>query len=306
MRFAEWFGSDPKRWLVEDGRPARCVGHWGMPTAEHDVYEGLCVMEMCIVSMNPTHLMLFPGWYATAALLSDESTVSLHHGQEADWHWRLNIYRAKIMFHDEWSLKTYVDWERLGSQTELTWRNGLNEIQHFIHGGDDGPDTGPIPMAHIAEARADRLLCQHLTAFQELEFRMSRNFRVVGAKTGQHYRITVGDGFELIDPESAEILVRFCLHTEHWIPASDQALAIKLALEDEEMEGKILSGAKAYPRKFVRDPTEDQKVAHKLEQEWGLVGEPVVAQPEGEISTEGSREGRSEKDSEAAPMVGPS
>lgn len=305
MRFEEWFDEDPASWIVEGGRPAKCVGHWGMPTAEHDVLAGLCVMECCAVTMNPMYVMLFPFWYGTAAILSEESTVSLHHGVDADWGWRMNIYRAKVLFRDSVSLRTYVDWERLGSQTEITWRTGLNEMQHWMHGGDDGPYTGPPVMLHIFEEVADRMLCRHLTPFQQLEFSMTRGFRVVGAKTQNHYRITVGDGFELIDPESTDILVRFCLHTETWIPSSDQALALKLALEDEEMEGEVLSGAKSYPRKFFRDPTEDQKIAHKLEREWGLVGEPV-AQPEAEVSAEGSREGRSAQDSEAPTVVGPS
>jgi hypothetical protein len=204
-------------------------------------------------------------------MLSDESTVSLHHGIDADWNWRMNLYNAKIFFRND--LSHYVDWQRLGSQTEIAWRYGLNEMQHYIHGGDNGPCTGPFPLAPFAEVRADHFLRQHLTPFQQLEFVATRNFRVVGAKTGNHYRITVGDGFELIDPESTDILVRFCLHTEHWIPGADQALALKLALEDEDMEGQVLSGAKPYPRKFFRDATENDKIAYELEREWGLVGE---------------------------------
>lgn len=226
-------------------------------------------MEMCLVSMTPNHVLLFPAWYPTASILSDESTVSLHHGVNADWNWRMNVYRLALKFY--YPDIAEADWERMGSQTELSWRNGINELQHWLHGGDDGPYTGPPPLSPIAEEVADRMLCRHLTPFQRLEFKLTKNFRVVGAKTGNHYRITVGDGFELIDRESTAILVRFCLHTERWIPGADQALALKLALEDEEMEGEVLSGAKPYPKKFFRNVTEHDRVAHKLEQEWNLV-----------------------------------
>lgn len=264
MKFSEWFGWDPRTWIVDKGRPAKCLTHHGMPTAEHDIHEGLCVMGLSLASITINHVMIFPAWYGTAAMLSDESTVALHHGVDADWNWRMNVYRLNAFLFSP-------DWERLGSQTEISWRNGLKEMQHWLHGGDDGPYTGPIPTCHMFEEVADATLCHNLTPFQQLEFKKKGSFRVIGGNTGDHYRIRVGDGFSLIDPESTETLVSFCLHTERWIPSADQALALKLALEDKEMEGECLAGARAYPRKHVREATKDEQLAYKLEVVHGLI-----------------------------------
>ena len=124
----------------------------------------------------------------------------------------------------------------------------------------------------LPEDLAEVMLTQ-LSYQQTIEYRATGGFRVVGARTGNLYRVTPSNGFELIDAYTNRVVVSYCLHTEHWLPSCDQALAIKMALEDRELEVEVLEGAKPYPRSDRRQVRVSDQVALRLEREHNLFPE---------------------------------
>lgn len=249
-------GGTPADWLATGGKPAKVCGKSMMPSFEHED-GGLVVMD--IVAAQATAqggLMLFSRWYGSACVIAGEGMVPLHHHPKASWEWRPVIYR--------WALEGC--WLAVGSQSELAWRHGLAVTMHHLYA--DGPSPA---IAEAAEDRAEALMVECLSPFQRIEYRTTGNFRVRGAKTGNVYRVTPGAGFDLLDETDDQVLVGYCLHTEHWLPMGDQALATKFALEDADLEVEVLEGARGYPRGRERRATWQDRKASKLELEAGLV-----------------------------------
>lgn len=247
------FGGQPADWIAEGGRPARVLGRKGMPSYEHD--DGFAVFELAVAQLTSSGgLMLFPRWYGTACIVAPDGLVPLHHDPAAWWQWRPMIYR--LTWDGEWST--------LGSQQELSWRYGLMEMTHAIHA------DGELTTAD-ANDRAERLLLECLDPQQRLDYTAYASFRVRGAKTGHVYVIELGDGFKRIDPSTTATLVSYCLHTEHWMPHEDMALATKFALEDPELELEALEGARNYWRPPPPPATLDERVAAEIETKWRLV-----------------------------------
>lgn len=247
------FPGEPKDWIAEHGRPAACLPYDGMAAYEHEDGK-MIVMELCVAQITVSGgIMLFPRWYGVAAIVAPEGMVPLHHSPEAWWTWRPVLYNRSM----------YGGWRQLGSQTELAWRFGLMEVQHAIHA--DGEFT-----MQDADAKADRLLLECLSAQQRIEMLADGNFRVRGASTGHTYLVTPNDGFNRIDPLTGETIVSYCLHTEHWLPDSDQALAVKYGLESIALEAEVLEGARAYERPAPPPATAWERHAAELETKWRL------------------------------------
>lgn len=197
---------------------------------------------------------MIPRWYGVVAIVAPDGMVPLHHSPEAWWKWRPVIYNRSM----------FGGWRQLGSQTELAWRFGLMEVQHAIHA--DGEFT-----MHDADARADRLLLECLSPQQRIEMLADGNFRVRGASTGHTYLVTPNDGFNQIDPLTGETVVSYCLHTEHWLPDGDQALAVKYGLESIALEAEVLEGARSYEKAAPPPATAWERHAAELEAKWRLV-----------------------------------
>lgn len=257
------YGGEPADWIARHGKPARVLGNRGMPSFE-DEDGKLLVFELMVVQAPPlTGPMAFPRSYGFVCAVAPEGMAPLHlAGTEGAphewWKWRPLVYRWKM---DGW-------WQGLGSQQELTYRFGLCEAQHARYG------DGDPALVMQGEDRADRLLVKHLSPQQRLEFVATGDFRVVGARTSNVYRVTPTDGFDLIDAYTGDTVVSYCLHTEYWLPSGDQALAIKLALEDPELEVEVLEGARPYPRDERRRARMSDRLALRLERAHRMLPEP--------------------------------
>jgi hypothetical protein len=248
------FPGEPKDWIAEHGRPAACLPFDGLAAYEHEDGK-LIVMEACVVQLSAVGgVMLFPRWYGTAALIAPDGMVPLHHSPEAWWRWRPVIYNRSM----------HGGWRMLGSQTELAWRFGLMEVQHAIHTGSD-------LTIEDSNDRADALLLDCLSVQQRIEYLGTGDFRVRGASTGHTYLVTPNNGFDRIDPLTGETVVSYCLHTEHWLPDSDQALAVKYGLESVALEAEVLEGARGTEQPAPPPSTTWERHAAALETKWRLV-----------------------------------
>lgn len=258
------YGGGPADWIAKHGKPARCLGSRGMPSYEHENGK-LLVFDFMVLQQTPYSLLAFPRSYGWVSLVAPEGLAPLHLRVEEGtahewWEWRPLIYHWHA---DGW-------WQGMGSQQELGYRFGLSEVQHEVHGE---PGEGDIERLARGEMVAERLMLTQLSYQQTIEFRATGKFRVIGARTGNLYRVTPSNGFELIDAYTGKIVVSYCLHTEHWLPSCDQALAIKMALEDRELEVDVLENAKPYPRTARRRVTMSDRVALRLEREHRLLPE---------------------------------
>jgi len=235
-----------------------------MPSYEHENGE-LLLFEFMVIQRTSMTAMAFPKSYGWVSMVAPEGLAPLHLRAEEGtahewWEWRPLIYHWEI---DGW-------WKALGSQQELGYRFGMNEVQHEVHGD---PGDGDVAQIERGERRAELLMLTQLSYQQTIEYRATGGFRVVGARTGNLYRVTPSNGFELIDAYTNRVVVSYCLHTEHWLPSCDQALAIKMALEDRELEVEVLEGAKPYPRSDRRQVRVSDRVALRLEREHRLFPE---------------------------------
>lgn len=252
------YGGGPEDWIVRGGRPALVLGANMMPSYEHED-GGLAIMTVMILQCLSLSVMAFPRDYGVTATVAPEGPVPLHFptaGAHEWWVWRPVLYKWRA---EGW-------WQGLGSQQELAYRFGLNEIHHEVY-----DDTGDLGQMVVSEKRAEALLVSQLSPQQRLEFAALGKFRVVGARTGNHYRVTPSNGFELINAHTGDVVISYCLHTEHWLPTCDQALAVKMALEDRELEVDVLEGARPYPRSDRRRVTLSDQAALRLEREHGLL-----------------------------------
>lgn len=234
------YGNDPYEWIAKGGKPAKAVGD-GMPSYEHEGGK-MVVYDLLIAQMDlRTGLRFFPSSYgATALIFPDGLTPAWFHLSEhedgimsygvGEREWRPAIYRLTLDSR----------MERQGSQTELEWRAGLAEMMHHIHAGKEWT-------MEQANERADKLLLECLSPQQRLEFFASDggNFRCRGGATKNLYVIELGNGFDILDKTTMEILVSYCFHPEEWMPSADVALAAKLLLEDPEKEAEVLEGARS-------------------------------------------------------------
>jgi hypothetical protein len=237
------------------GKPAHCLDPVnGVPSYEHEKGQFL-VYDTLIAKHSFTNgLMLFSHWYGSVCLIAIDGLVPLHHNPDAWWSYRPKIYRWHM---DHW-------WQARGSQEELMYRYTLGNLMLG--------DLDKALTTVAAEERADELLLSCLTPQQRLEFIANREFRVRGASTKNLYMITANDGFDLLDETDMETLVSYCLHTEHWMPSGDIALATKLMLEDPELEIECLENANASSRRKKRPRTENDRVASERESYYEMLG----------------------------------
>ena len=240
MNFELLFDSDdPAEWIVEGGKPARCLGEVspkrrcaGLPSYElEDDFEprGFQVFDTVVMQFPPIGPpKVLPRSYGMVSLVAPEGMVPLHHSPDAWW-------RYRPLLHD----RVLEAWQTMGSQAELQWRYGL--YRTLVH---RDPET--LTAAHD---RADWLLRDNLSSWQLADYVIRDAFHVRGAATGNLYEITIGDGFRRVDPVTNTTLETFCLHPEAWLPAPDVALATKFALEDPALEREAISGANSTVRR---------------------------------------------------------
>lgn len=262
----------PWRWVSRDGVPADCLGGWegGLPSFEHEE-TGFVIFEIMLAACTSDGaMMLTSPWYGVAVILAPDGMVPLHHGPDALWEWRPNLYRRSA-FRKGWNF--------LSSQRELGWRKGLADMQfamwelreRFEEGEDVDPDAQPRIGMQDADDKAEELLAEQLKPQQIIEWRGLGCFRVHGGQTGHLYRITVGDGFARVHPVTDEVLESFCLHPEEWIPSADVALATMLNLTAPELEEATLEGARSNRWFPDRAPFPEEVVAERLERERELI-----------------------------------
>lgn len=238
----------PQRWVVRHGKPADCTVD-GMPSFVSSRDERLVVLDALMVWMtNDGQVRLLSTWYGVCSIVAqDDALVPLHHNPEALWEYRPQVYR----------LNAFTGWEIQGSQEEMQFRRQLADTMHARFAGR------PFTMGEaIDKARA--LLLERLTSQERIEYLATGAFRVRGA-SGSLYRVTPGNGFELVSPYTDKAWISFCLHPEEWIPHEDVALATKLALQDEEMEQQVIGRAGSVQLRIGRGATGDDLAAMRLE-----------------------------------------
>lgn len=234
---------EPADWIVDGGRPAAWCGERGLPSYESEdgkflVFD-LLALKAGAIDEPP---MMFPRRYIASCLVAPDGLVPL--SLSGAHVWRPQIYRFNV-FDDEW--------QRLSSQNELTWRQGLSEVSIGLLEAvvqrltkDEARDhaMAASEVGQSAWDRAERLLRENLSPFQEFEYVVGHEFRVRGGSTGNLYLIRPSNGFALIDPVTCSEIASYCLHPECWLPDPDIALATKLALEDEDLEIDCLENAR--------------------------------------------------------------
>lgn len=220
-----------------------------MPSYEHELGR-LVVCDVLVCARTGDQVMMFSRWWHTATILAPDTMVPLHHGQEAWWEWRPCVYRWTTFIGDIVLDTGY--WQTLGSQAELTWRSGLAAVRSaMLDAAEQGGDWHAFVDREQAEQRAEQLLIENLSPQQRIEYAATGAFRCRGGWTRNVYRVNPGEGFDLLDETRDRVLRDYCLHTEDWLPGHDQALAMKFALEDPELEVAVLERARGYGR----DPT---------------------------------------------------
>lgn len=88
-----------------------------------------------------------------------------------------------------------------------------------------------VEESKAAEARAERLLVEHLSLAQRAAYEKGRFFEVVAAKS--RYRIYHDGGVRRLGEDGREV-ASYCIHPDEAIPVGDLALAKKLLLETDE------------------------------------------------------------------------
>lgn len=256
--------------IAKDGLPAPITGSptcekrttWGYPS--HTTDDGFLVYETLVVMFPGCDRdpKMVPRGYNTDCLLSNYGTVPLHHGVEADWVYRPNLYDL-IMEPGlpEWN-EPVVGWQQMGSQRELQYRQGLHETVLMKDAIIDARIDGDQQAEDIARAnwivgrwkeqkaitKADELLESMLRPTQLFELRTRYSFRCIGAATGKFYSVTPGNGFAEVAADTDQTTVSYCYHPDSYLPDGDVALAIKLHLEDGDLEEEFVAGANANSR----------------------------------------------------------
>lgn len=271
MTFSLFQPTPGRRTTSQGGRPARMVPHGGMPAYESET-GALLVMEN-LVAFFGTHgdsgaPVLLPVSYGITAARAPTGLAALHDDQDAVWSWRPILYTLKL-----------TTTERLGSQNELGYRQGLSEacysnacldekmanlllecaqkktpFEEYRRMGEglieEWRSSHPLPYTE-ANARAEALLVENLNPQQRLELARDDGFHVRGT-INKLYWVAVGNGASIVDPRTHEQLVSLCLHTDDWIPDADVALATKLLIESgKDGEKEMLGGAR--PRVLRRE-----------------------------------------------------
>lgn len=240
-------GRPAEDYISKGGRPAQALEYDGMPSFETE-NGGLVIFQtlLCMRS-HPLHgSYLFPKNYTNVCAEFPDGFNALFPGGKRQW--------RPLIYQQEYSGPLMF---RFGSQMELRWREGIYQVR-----AEEAYRT-PVTVFD-AEDKAMDLLLEFLSPQQRLELASQKTkFRVRGAATKNLYEVELDNGFAILDKNTCEVVVSYCLHTEHWLPAADQALTIKLALEDPELEIECLENANPsrWPRKPTRRPT---RVGHEL------------------------------------------
>lgn len=251
----------PDRWMTRGGAPAACLGdptkHGGLPSFEHEDGKLVVYDFLVVFPESDGGYMLLPRWYNSAAVIASEEMVPLHHTPGAWWKWRPCLYRRSL----------YGRWMMVCSQRELWWRKGLAMMTHALHSDDIEVQLSAILDMDMADQKARKLLAEFLTDYQKSELVLIHKFHVRGAATGNLYAIGLGDGFELVDEVTHEMVASYCLHPEAWMPDADVALATKFALEDEALEVETLENANMTYLGPSQRPTAALRRARDMERE---------------------------------------
>lgn len=241
---------------------------------------------------------------ARSVYAGDHELCALHDDPEAAWVWRPLVYRLgqdltrlgsqqelewRWMLHEQREAREEIEAatgrfmvaqiqelrRRYGRVPHLDrrrpgeWRLGKNarkrlhrdyvaEVQR-LHA-----DPELLP-ALEANDRADLILREHLAPQQLLDLDASGGFYSRGT-IHRLYRVELGNGAQIVDPETRRPVASMCLHPERWMPHADVALATKLAIESgPEREKEMLAGARTRWYGSVTPPTRGDRAAWERE-----------------------------------------
>lgn len=211
------FGGDPITRVPSHGRPAACLGNTGLASYE-DVNQRVLILDAVVAVAS-----VLTGWVIATqryqSLCEEFSEGFVAVASRRQW---------RPILHQSLSSRTWVS---LGSQHELLWRR----------------ETAGLEWREQTE-RAKKTLLANLTEHQRLEVILTNKFTVIGGKTGNTYRVEVGNGFESVIRSTHEVLLSYCLHPEYWMPHEAVALSTKFLLEDPATEEGVLNRAGIFPR----------------------------------------------------------
>jgi hypothetical protein len=245
---------------------------------------GTAVMEGHAVAIRET-MLVSRGYSMVAArsvCVGDHELCALYDDPDAAWVWRPLIYRlgqalVRLGSQQElewrWSLQEMNEARqdvfaelgefmigqvlelrrRYGSVPPITRKEGGKRLRknarkrlHREYEAEVArlyrmPDRLPFMGAN---ERADAILREHLCPQQLLDLDATAAFYVRGT-LNRLYRVELGNGAQIVDPETRTTIASLCLHPERWMPHADVALATKLAIESgPEREEEILAGAR--------------------------------------------------------------
>lgn len=199
-------------------------------------------------------MMLFPRLYRKVVRYAPEGLAPLYPGGERAW--------RPWLYH-----RTTTGWDGHGSQNELSWRYAFTEIEKAIAGEKH---EGLYAMGE-AEDKAEEILMENLSPFQQYDWKKLGNFRVRGGLTGKLYAVREGNGFALIDPVTCAEQTSYCLHPEYWMPNADIALAHKLHLENPETELDALENGKSSKEYKIPEATSKDWLAFEMERDMAVI-----------------------------------
>ena len=300
------YGGTPADWVTDRGRPAKALGD-GFPSYESDDGTLVVMDLLVAFGTTTGGMQLFSRSYGHACLSTGGLVWLHEHasrqvmGVVREWDGRYGeepfdseeavsmglppmcVEEAEVRTEPPTMWRPLVrylsmdrGWVRMGSQQELAWRFGLHEVsvqraRAFMAGVEDSVKGTCEALVRewsmtVASDRAKELLREHLTAQQRIELESLGHFRVRGG-SGAMYSVEPSNGFFLLDAVTSEPVASFCLHPEEWIPHEDVALATKFALEDSELEGECLAGARRTDIGYTSRPTGADLVAARYERE---------------------------------------
>jgi hypothetical protein len=255
--------------------------------------------------------MLVPRGYGGASARSvsgDHELAALHDDPDALWVWRPLLYtigsgltRLGSQMELEWRWALIESSRLMADRVDAELRFVRGQIDEVVrrYGRAVMPsrlrknaqkrlyrayceamtaldDAMPATPTQEANERARAILREHLAPQQRLEFDATRGaaFYVRGT-VNRLYRVELGNGMQIVHPETRQPRVSLCLHPERWIPHADVALAQKLAIESgPDREAELLAGARPRPLAGRTAATVEERYAWDRERD--LYPEPLT------------------------------
>lgn len=292
----------PANTVASGGRPAPIVPYGGMPAYESE-RGAFAVMEclVCQISNRPDARfpMCLPRSYGMASLRAPTGMTALHDDPGAVWSWRPLLYHLMYSHTEQMGSQGELAWRWGLHETQMVSADLGDEVYAFVvrqaqaaaeaHDGipfDDLPDETkramhdayveyvtelnerPLQLPFVkANARADRLLREHLNPQQRIDLEANNCFYVQGV-VNRLYCVRLGNGAAVVHPETRAEVLSLCLHPEEWIPDADVALATKLLIDaGRDGEAELLEGARATSLRARTRPSAVERAAWERERD---------------------------------------